>query len=247
MPLNIHNLLSDSFLWYMARFADTGVASHAVAPRDGAGPELIVQYDPESTAPPQAIGETVGASSWQEMNKMYRGAAKDWLLSKPQVRVLCLTATSEPVRSLMSQELEIAGGMRDMRENGKASCASELPSLLVGRSWPLLQCVQGVHEQACLHRLARLQESLAVDCLPVADMTVETQSAFCQMITWLGCCVHGMLLERFIRFPFKLFVLLVDPSCAPMLASACESSLGPYTKGFLAKYPNLTCEAATLE
>lgn len=246
LPLNIHNLLPEAFEEFMQRMGRQAPderqeqVPHADVHNIVAVAEPAADRDPAAAKGPKAM-------TWQEENRQYRAKALAWLQSRPQSRILCLALASQPVRSLMHKELEMAGATWETQQSAKAAMRHDLDSVIAGRTWPLLEAAATVHEEACMGDIVSMCEVSAFSCLGAPDMRMDRQTFVCQFLTRQGCAVHELLITKFRKFPYRLFLLLKDDSKLASIKAACEPSLDNYSKGFLAKYSEPTCVEALLE
>jgi len=268
LPLNIHNLLADSYMEYMCERHDEEAGEHGGGAQadDWEGGDAsqralpiacqeVVVYDgpPEGPHDDRGQDRPLVGRTWAEQNKQHRGKAKEWLQSEPATRVLLQAAVHRPLMRLLAQELELSSGLWETKQNAKVVTTPVAPgsTLLEGRSWLLLTCAQGRLEAQCMEGVASLDESLRTSSLQLGSIRLDIQTLLCQMISRAGCCIHQLLDCRRKVFPFRLFLLLEDRALAPEILATCSSSRDPYSESFIAYYKDtpggLTSEIALNE
>ena len=221
LPLNIHNLLPEAFEEFMQRLGRQTPDERQEQAANAEVHTIVAVAEPLADRDP-AAARGQRAMTWQEENRQYRAKALAWLQSRPQSRVLCLALASQPARSLMHKELEMSGATWETRESAKAAVRQDLGSAIAGRTWPLLEAAATVHEEACMSDIASMCEVLAVGCLGATDMRMDQQTFVCQLLTRQGCAVHELLITKFRKFPYRLFLLLRDATKVDSIKAACK-------------------------
>ena len=78
-----------------------------------------------------------------------------------------------------------------------------------------------------------LRSTTAWAFLPLASSTLAFKSLAFRLLSRMGSCVQFMLKLPHSRFPFRLFLLLEDPSLSEVFACAKPCELDDFSKGFL--------------
>lgn len=246
LPMCLHNLFQEAFSEFMENHSDDNRRA-AAGQREEADRVALVPFAAGRDEQDPTAAGAQGAQTWQEQNKQFRGKAREWMAGRPHLRILALAFVSQPLTGLMRKELDIAGTTWETKENAKLAAGTHQPTVIAGRSWPLLLAASRTHESECMKEIAEVSSQLSVRCLATLDMRASMETFVCQLVTRSGCCVFQNLMDRFDKFPYKLFLLLVDQGLKGVVSTACPSSLDPYSKDFFERYVDVTSPEALLE
>lgn len=264
LPLVIHQLLPDAFKEYLAAIRDPQHISALIpannmgsqadelagAPPGDAGQLALVPLDaPSFEEQSRALPQPAVDAATADENKANRGAAMAWLRTDPGDFVVYFALLMDPLMSFMGSELDASSGEFETRESFKQmSVGPNLDSLIGGRQWPLLLCAQQVHEKRCMNTLQELGDTIPCASLRPAHLNLHFESVVSKMFSRAGCVLYDHFIDRFSKFPFRLFLLLVDPALEGDILSSCEQSWDDFSADFIRRHkPNLRSEVALAE
>eukprot|EP00971_Amphidinium_carterae_P345144 6485926-Amphidinium_carterae.2 len=181
----------------------------------------------------------VDTESFAGVNARDRRLAAQWLDSNPWSNLLLVALCLRPLDALMRQHFLLSSAAWEKQQRVAVNKAI-LDGKQAKRSYRIAIAASLQCEEAFLGQLLDLYMNTAAWSLfPESALTFGfTSKCFC-LLSRLGCCISSMLVDKHKRFPYKLFTVLVDPSCAEALASLPDCLKDSLTKTLEATYPNL--------
>lgn len=189
---------------------------------------------------------------WADANRAHRGAASSWLGSVylPGI-IIVLRLVLGPMQEYLSAELAMVSGAWHSMEwsrLGEQSSGADVMSFLRSRSWPLLNLALGVEDKKYFGGLRKLYDPARLTSLPEEMRTVSWRSLMFKLFSRAACALYQMVVVVHRQFPWRLFLLAVQPDLCGDLLNSCVSSRDPYSDGFIKTYgPDLLQSAALLE
>ena len=251
-----HGLLSSTYKRFMAAYSSRSLRSSvgALGPPAGlAGPQVValpLMDDSERNAEDaaglgeQKAPEAGGDPDWAAVNARERVVAWRWLSQKPLGFIILIRQAMEPLRVLLTSQLDMAADVWEVREQSKVAKAMKAGQPTEGsRKYRLSIAADLELEGRCYQQLSiAFNEERLWRILPECCYTFEFRALTFRVLSRIGCLVEYYLRSRHREWPFAIFRLLRAPAAAPevLAQKPCPVRMDAWSASMLREHPTLS-------
>ena len=210
----------------------------AVGEATPGGGEAVAKADREDAA----SKERGDAPDWVRENVKHRKIAMAFLRGQPLALMILIRLLMEPLRQYMGKQFRRAADKWDFSQRAAMAHAAEQGREHV-RQLRVVQVAEGSDDRqfALQVRLLASTEHLWA-IMPPSFHTVRNRALAFRCISRVGCAFAKLLATRHQRFPFRVFLLLLDPAKAQELLQTPDCLLDGWTKTLKGLYPDFSGE-----
>ena len=172
-------------------------------------------------------------TDWAAWNAKFRQGGFRFLMSAPLGMLMLLRLCLEPFRVIMQAHLHMASAAWETEQRHREAKAMQGDSGNHRQYRVVVAASQTLEDQFLVSVYDLLCSKATWAFLPLASCTFAFKCLAFRMLSRMGSCVQYMLKLPHSRFPFKLFLLLEDPSLSEVFACAKPCELDDFSKGFL--------------
>lgn len=194
----------------------------------------------EQSAAAQAREDSaLGQVDWARLNARARKLGFAFvMMPKVLSKVIVLRKAIEPFRSLMSSHLLLASRAWQLKQVAKLVEADD-DNAQEGLEYRLVVAASQRLEMTFFETVRKMVfEAREWRILAAGDATVGLCSLCFRLLARAACGVQELLASEHDKFPFKLFLLLEDPSLAEVFEDAKDCELDGFSKGFIDHFKN---------
>jgi len=192
----------------------------------------------------QKAPEAGGAPDWAVVNAKERVAAWRWLSQKPIGFIILIRQAMEPLRVLLTSQLDMAADVWEVREQSKVAKALKAGQPIEGsRKYRLSIAADLELEGRCYQQLSiAFNEERLWRILPESCYTFEFRALTFRVLSRIGCLVEYYLRARHREWPFAIFRLLRAPAATPevLAQKPCPVRMDAWSASMLREHPTLS-------
>lgn len=224
--------------WTNAQSQATPSARAAVEPAAGNDAPIAdapVQGQEDGPLLPSSDGSgPLGGNA--QANSDHRDKALAWARSSPFPRLLIIRNLLVPLQRLQRRHIRV-GSVAWEKQQQSLEAEAIASDKGLGRTYPVLLAAECGLEEECTRGLWQLLSQPELWALmPEEACTSQFIGLAHCMVSRAGACVHRELHFLHDRFPFRLFLVIKEPSLASSLKAEAVCSRCPFTTGFLSKF-----------
>lgn len=188
--------------------------------------------DPQDKPVAMVQGGAEAEVDWAAVNSAARRKGFAFIKGRPLGKLMVLRRCVEPFRVLLSRHFHLTSDKWETEQRAREIASLSPAGGGEPREFRVTVAASHALEDTFLEATADLLASQdAWRCLPPECRSIGFQSLVFKLLSRMGSAVHELLYKPHDRFPYRLFLLLEDPSLAevfqdaPSLASLTPSAL----------------------